>query len=401
MEIESFLLILIGVFFLVVAAYGSFKIEKRSFGFIFLVLFYLLLYSFGAIDGAEGKGWVLPVFSQLLGILILLLCMCFVIFKVDFDQKYICFSDMARLYFGVLFAIAVVSFFSIFILYGYQIFTMTRMQRMLVSDTAPVLSVFKFSCFSAYCYFLIEFNKENKGFIPLLLLAFMGVLFSIFTVSRGTLVLFIFPFMYIYSVSRWLSPIKIILLSILGGVMASLWKSNVSNLVQRTGSYTFEGLGLPDEFHIWADIFKDVRPLEWSLGGQSYLDTAGSLLYPFLDVQPLSIWYINSYHPEIAEGGGGRAFSFLAEVFMNFGFLGVPIVYGVIGVALGVLIKASLKNMYFLYAAISLLPFMHKMFRSELLAFLKVWWWVCFIPALGLFLFHKLFSKKDRELCHV
>jgi len=73
--------------------------------------------------------------------------------------------------------------------------------------------------------------------------------------------------------------------------------------------------------------------------------------------------------------------------------MAVPVIYGAMGVACGLLSRASTVNQYSLYVLCSLLPFMHKMFRSEILAMLKVWWWVCVIPVLLLFVVHKLFFR--------
>jgi oligosaccharide repeat unit polymerase len=82
-------------------------------------------------------------------------------------------------------------------------------------------------------------------------------------------------------------------------------------------------------------LVPSVRGFDW---GTSYLYAALAIL-PNLgwDVHPsvahglLGDWLIRTVDPTVAAGGGGLGFSFLAEAYLNFGWIGAPLWLGVVG----------------------------------------------------------------------
>ncbi|TOL77262.1 oligosaccharide repeat unit polymerase, partial [Vibrio parahaemolyticus] len=101
-------------------------------------------------------------------------------------------------------------------------------------------------------------------------------------------------------------------------------------------------ISVPSELYQWAIITNDVKN-EPLLLGTSFLDAFISFIHPFYDTVPLSIWYVNKFEPIVAEAGGGRGFSLFSESILNFGFIGVPVVFALLGVFLGILSYLSRK----------------------------------------------------------
>ena len=80
------------------------------------------------------------------------------------------------------------------------------------------------------------------------------------------------------------------------------------------------------------------RPFDY---GMSYLSAVfavvpnlGWEVHPSVEHGMLADWLIRTVDPSVAAGGGGLGFSFIAEAYLNFGWIGGPIWLGVIGYSL-------------------------------------------------------------------
>jgi len=119
------------------------------------------------------------------------------------------------------------------------------------------------------------------------------------------------------------------------------WQSlhqGISNLENPVSSSISEmGHSLVTVTHT-LNLVPEVRPFDL---GASYLNAASTII-PNLgwDVHPsvahglLSDWLIGTVDPVIAESGGGLGFSFIAESYLNFGWVGGPLWLGFIGFCL-------------------------------------------------------------------
>ena len=82
------------------------------------------------------------------------------------------------------------------------------------------------------------------------------------------------------------------------------------------------------------ELVPDVRPFA---NGQSYLNSLGSIIPNlFWDNHPtaeqnLSQWFVDTRFPDFAKTGGGFGFSMIAEAYLNFGWIGTPIVLAILG----------------------------------------------------------------------
>lgn len=82
------------------------------------------------------------------------------------------------------------------------------------------------------------------------------------------------------------------------------------------------------------ELIPEVRPFA---KGQSYINAIASIIPNlFWDVHPtaknnLAQWFVETRFPIFARTGGGFGFSFIAEAYLNFGWIGTPLVVSVIG----------------------------------------------------------------------
>ena len=177
----------------------------------------------------------------------------------------------------------------------------------------------------------------------------------------------------------------------------------------RTGqSLDAHGESASAMFHILKEMSDSISPLIWVMQrvpwemdfiyGHSFL-LAVSTAIPnlFWDVHPakagsLALWLVNEVNPWIAERGGGYGFSIFAEMYLNFYWLGMPVLF-LLGIFINKLatVRRNPINTAFCFACflgIMLWP------RGELVAVARfILWnvgipWVCY--HIMVFVFSKL-----------
>lgn len=259
----------------------------------------------------------------------------------------------------------------------------TRGGRSLLLSSYGPMMFFKDTLSAIYVISLILFLYRRNDLFYKKLFIFCGLFtltYSIVTISRAHFVLVALSTLYMLSHTKKISVLYVNLVLVLGVIFAISWKWMLSSLIFQ-GSIdlsTFE-LEIPSELVHWNNITNHMFQ-EDMIMGSSFFDAVFSLLYPFYDTTPLSVWYVNKYEPLVASIGGGRGFSLLAESILNFGLLGIPLVFSFLGVFIGLINAYSKKYIYFLFISATFIPIMHKIFRSELLSLTKVWWWYSIIP---------------------
>jgi oligosaccharide repeat unit polymerase len=136
------------------------------------------------------------------------------------------------------------------------------------------------------------------------------------------------------------------------------------------------------------DLVPTVRPFD---AGASYL-YALLMIMPNLawDVHPtsahgtLSLWLVKTVAPATAAIGGGLGYSFIAEAYANFGWIGVPAVMLILGWGAGKLssIVRMRRDPAVLALAAALLSFVLIYARSETSDLVRNASWYGFVPYL-------------------
>ncbi|WP_172580332.1 O-antigen polymerase [Vibrio harveyi] len=269
-------------------------------------------------------------------------------------------------------------------------YTRSFSHLMLFRDLACAVAAFSLLC---YCVNKKSFYKKTWLFLCSLM-----VIYSILTISRAQLVAAIFPSLFILSYFGYIKTYLVNLVIGVGIFIALIWKWLLSTLIF-SESFSFDkfSISVPSELYQWAIITNDVKN-EPLLLGTSFLDAFISFIHPFYDTVPLSIWYVNKFEPIVAQAGGGRGFSLFSESILNFGFIGVPVVFALLGVFLGILSYLSRKYVFAIYITAVTMPYLYKIFRSEFLSITKTWWWFYVIPILFVIFFSKVVIVRDKHV---
>ncbi|MEV2241600.1 O-antigen polysaccharide polymerase Wzy [Micromonospora sp. NPDC049891] len=101
--------------------------------------------------------------------------------------------------------------------------------------------------------------------------------------------------------------------------------------------------------------------------GETYLRSAIMLL-PGVPSDSLSAWLVEQYSADSASGYG---FSLVAEAYLNFGMVGIPIVFALLALLQRYLVRRVDRGHFFAYASIVLTITWMYNFRGESLAVLK------------------------------
>ena len=243
------------------------------------------------------------------------------------------------------------------------------------SHTIPVISAI-----SLYLYL------ENGGKFRLFLFLssfLVSVLGAILTVSRADMLSVLLPLIFILNHYGRISNKSTLILGVSGILLFGIWKSLFSEKIE---------MQFDSEFVSWYKIVDDVlsNPNTNFLYGESYLNTILNLISPFSGSEPLSIWYVKTYLPDVYSMGGGRGFSAVLEAFLNFHVFGVVLVYFFYGyLAKKINPNTPLKIMLYMIVLVSV----NMLFRSESYAFWKNMMWFKIYPIL---LFYFLSLRKRR-----
>lgn len=223
---------------------------------------------------------------------------------------------------------------------------------------------------------LFLFYKFKKVNLVIFMVAFAFALFnSIITMSRAGMLAAALPVLYLLNFYKKISQRTTIIVGVLGFMLFGIWKSLFSDAVEVQYG----------EFTSWYALSQNVlsHPDKYSLLlGKSYLDTLINLIIPVTGIEPLSIWYLRVFEPDVLFAGGGRGFSSVLEAFINLHIPGVVIVYAFYGfIAKRFSPNSDLKILINMIVLVSI----NMLFRSESYAFWKAMLWLKIYPIVILY----------------
>lgn len=138
------------------------------------------------------------------------------------------------------------------------------------------------------------------------------------------------------------------------------------------------------------ELVPQVRPFEHGL---SYFYAATTVLpnvfggdvHPAIAHGTASSWLVWNVNPYIAARGGGLGYSFIAEAFLNFGWLGSPVALALIGLAFGGFFWWSAPpydaNPLKIALAASFLSVLSHYARGEAIDVVRPLVWYCLVPS--------------------
>ncbi|WP_296878305.1 O-antigen polymerase [Thomasclavelia sp.] len=283
--------------------------------------------------------------------------------------------------------------FSLFVEFYYVIraigisnyFFMSRAEKSLYMSDYGIASFYKstislVAIVSLYGYF----KKKNKIDFFIFLFSFIISLFNAYiNGSRAELITIILPVIFIFKHYNTITNKMVVFYMLVFALVLGLWKSFYSQ--NRELSYD-------SEFNTWYKICYNVRKDDVDyLYGKSYGLTIINLILPITKTESLSTWYVKKYEPNVYLRGGGRGFSGALEAFINFGYLGNMLVYGIYGFLLKQIKKDyDLGIIFYMIILLSLYQF----FRSESYSLWKNMMWFKIYPILLIYYISKIRLKR-------
>lgn len=234
----------------------------------------------------------------------------------------------------------------------------------------------------------IKTNRKSAKIIAILITIY-NVSLALIIIDRTNLILAILPILSIMIMYKKISKWVLYLGATIGFFLLVDFKSTMYHLINYM-EFPRINFKLPEEFfvsfNICADILDKLNSNELNFFfGKSYIQGFISIIFPLIDIEPLSIWYIRNYYFDIYARGGGLAFSSVGEGYLNFGTLGVFIYYSIIGcIAKSINVKKE-RNDLFLIIYSLLIPLSYKLFRSEFYSLTKTGFWFWIVPLLFIY----------------
>ncbi|WP_206486235.1 O-antigen polymerase [Thalassotalea sp. G2M2-11] len=190
-----------------------------------------------------------------------------------------------------------------------------------------------------FCYMTIspygQITKQSKLFIASIILIYC--FYCLYMGERDFALIFVPIYFWLHKDKR-VSMFKLCLMLSLGAIGFTLMSSGRSVEIDSSGIGAFlnQGSNLMVTSNILFWLEHDLQ-LWW---GESYLSSLLNMLTlgALKITLPLSIWFSREYSPFVNDGAYG--FSLEAEVLLNFGVIGIPIVFAIIGI----LISAAFKG---------------------------------------------------------
>lgn len=222
-------------------------------------------------------------------------------------------------------------------------------------------------------------------------------LLSIITISRAGFIMLVLPILFIALHQKKISNKNVTSLLITILLTFMVWKSVIYSFIFKT-PLIIDYSNFTNEFTTWYKIGNNVLSdlLYGNINyefGKTFLNTFLNLIFPFVNTESLSVWYVKNYEYSTYIRGGGRGFSGVIEGFINFSFLGIIIYFMFIGILFKIINYYKNKDsMYLIIYSISL-PYILRIFRAESLSFFKTWWWFYILVIIVIFTLSR--AKKD------
>lgn len=247
--------------------------------------------------------------------------------------------------------------------------------------------------------YLSYIKTNSKKILILFSLVFIYNVASAFTIiDRSSLLFAVIPFLLIAYKYNKISKWKLIVLGLVGFIILVDFKALMVNIIDH-GQIVKLTIGVPEEFFVSFRIASDLIS-KFELGsfdyllGESYINGFIATIIPFLNIEPLSVWYVSTYYPELHQNGIGLAFSSVGEAYLNFGIIGVVLYYSFLGGLAKYFHVNKKNNEYALIIYSLLIPLTYKLFRSEFYSILKSHTWFWIVPLIIIYASTKILSRK-------
>lgn len=274
----------------------------------------------------------------------------------------------------------------------------SRPERVLLIESSTTPTFFNDLFFLVLILgFIMTKLKPTFWFKVLFFLSTVNIIgYQLIIIDRSGLLKVIFPLLFFFLVFKHIKNRTVIIWGTILFIFLSYFKVIMSNIIFREKT-SLEPFRFNAEFESWyfvgMTVINDLKMgIMNHIYGKSYFEALYNLIFPFTNSEPLSIWYVRTYHYQTFLNGGGKAFSSIAEAIMNFGYIGVPIYFAVLGLWCRWL--KNKKHMGVVYIALYAFTFtvMYKFFRAEFYSLTKTSWWYFILPMLLL-----LFVAKQRK----
>jgi len=267
----------------------------------------------------------------------------------------------------------IIYFFSIYLFlisfykYGISFFLIGKGTRTLLYNSAGFEKFAKDIMIAGIIVLNFYFVRPKyiKRFMYKFIFVFSFLIFFLLE-NRSAIVIELYTFLYLYNrnikhINNFLILIFLfstIIMATLGNsliysfkifLITSSFHINITNII-------YESF-IQHEFYAWFEIFKNLHNV--FVGGETFLQTIKSFLWPhFLGGEHFSLtdWYAENYLPyELFKKGYGRGFSFLVELYINFGIV-LTIIFGFL---IGKIFKKLENSGYYIVSAfiVSVFPF--------------------------------------------
>lgn len=277
----------------------------------------------------------------------------------------------------------------------YNFFHATRASKSLMLSQYSILSFYKdFITLSMILSLYISLKKRWKISWLLFFSSLAMALFNAFiSASRAEILFIIMPIIFMFYHFNIIQDKAILVMGLSGIMLFAIWKGVLNALMAGNAlnwNVILKSASLDSEFNSWikvgANILSDpLRKRDW-LWGESYFKTIYNLIFPITNVEPLSRWYLKQYEISVLQRGGGRGFPGVLEAYMNFGVMGIFIIYGLYGLLYYILMEKSKRNELFFILRIIFTVSIYKLFRAESYSFWKTMYWFSIIPCTVIFI---------------
>lgn len=280
-------------------------------------------------------------------------------------------------------------------------FLTTRSTRSLIMNETGLSNFFTDLLFLVYLLSLCSLIVYKSKLMKTLFAVSMGnlIVYQLLIIDRSGFLQILFPLFFLLLLTKKVKNKTMIILGLTLFVFLSYFKTIMSSLIFNT-DIPLEKFKFNSEFEVWygigSNIIDGLKNSSISyLYGESYLSALYNLIMPFNSTEPLSIWYVKSFYPEIYIRGGGLAFSSVAEAILNLGVVFVPIHFLMLGLFCRFIDSQKFNNIYYLSIYTFLLTVLYKFFRSEVYSLVKASWWFYILPVILIFLIINLLDKNQ------
>lgn len=280
-------------------------------------------------------------------------------------------------------------------------FLVTRSDRTLIVNDSGFSTIFSELFFLVYILSLVFMSvKKTKTLKILFIVSLVNlIIYQLLIIDRSGFLKIVLPLMFFLILDKKIKNKTMVLVSLCLFVFLSYFKSIMSSLIFKV-DIPLEKFRFNSEFEVWygigSTILDGLKTNSISyLYGESYLNAAYNLVIPFNSTEPLSIWYVKNFYPEIYLKGGGMAFSSITEAILNLGIIFVPVHFMMLGFLCRYIDSKKFNNLFYLSMYAFLFTVMYKFFRSEVYSLVKTSWWFYVLPILFIFI---VISQKKVEV---